>query len=146
MLKIYLDNCCYSRPFDDLTITKNALEAKAIEDIFAKLINKEITIYNSRAIEYELYRISDGSKKNKVEDFYNSLYLEYIEHSEEIETRVDELENQNIRYMDAYHIAYSEKANVDYLITTDKQMLNSGKKADTKIKIVNPIEFIMEVE
>jgi hypothetical protein len=29
MLKIYLDNCCYNRPFDDLTIERNRLEAEA---------------------------------------------------------------------------------------------------------------------
>ena len=28
-LKIYLDNCCYNRPFDDFTIGKNGLEAHA---------------------------------------------------------------------------------------------------------------------
>jgi hypothetical protein len=29
MLKIYLDNCCYNRPFDDLTIGSNGTEATA---------------------------------------------------------------------------------------------------------------------
>ena len=35
------------------------------------------------------------------------------------------------------------KANVDYLITTDKQMMRAGRKSDTKIKIINPIELIV---
>jgi predicted nucleic acid-binding protein len=143
VLKIYLDNCCYNRPFDDLTNEKNALEAKAIEDIISKTVDKKVKIYNSAAIEYELSGISEGNKKNQVEDLYDLLDLEYVEHSQEIENRVDELEKQNVRHMDAYHIAYSEKANVDYLITTDKQMLNAGKKSDAKIKIINPVELIM---
>jgi hypothetical protein len=29
LLKIYLDNCCYGRPFDDLSQNKINLEAKA---------------------------------------------------------------------------------------------------------------------
>ena len=95
------------------------------------------------AVEYELYAISEGKKKGQVEDLYDTLDLEYIEYSPELESRVDELINQNVRQMDAYHIAYSEKADVDYLITTDRQMLNSGKKSDTKIKIINPVELIM---
>jgi predicted nucleic acid-binding protein len=142
MLKIYLDNCCYSRPFDDLTNQKNALEAKAVEDIIVRARERAVELYNSAAVDYELYKISEENKKNQVEDLYNLLDLEYVEHSQEIETRVDELEKQNVHHMDAYHIAYSEKANVDYLITTDKQMLTAGKKSDTKIKIINPIEFI----
>ena len=32
MLKLYLDNCCYSRPFDDLTQEKNNLESQAIKN------------------------------------------------------------------------------------------------------------------
>ena len=30
MIKIYLDNCCYNRPFDDLSQEKNYMEASAI--------------------------------------------------------------------------------------------------------------------
>ena len=143
MLKIYLDNCCYNRPFDDLTNEKNALEAKAIEDILVRAANKEVTLYSSAAVDYELYSIGEGNKKNQVKNLYNLLDLEYIQHSESIEKRVDELEKQNIHHMDAYHIAYSEEGKVDYLITTDRQMLNSGRKSDTKIKIINPIEIII---
>ena len=53
------------------------------------------------------------------------------------------MEKQGFHHIDAYHIAYAEKAKVDYLITTDKQMLNAGKKSDAKIKIMNPAELIM---
>lgn len=31
MLKLYLDNCCYNRPFDNLEQEKINLEANAIE-------------------------------------------------------------------------------------------------------------------
>ena len=41
MLKIYLDNCCYNRPFDDLTQEKISLESKAVENIFSKHIQKK---------------------------------------------------------------------------------------------------------
>jgi len=143
MLKIYLDNCCYNRPFDDLRQEKISMEAKAIEDIIAKAENGYVQIYNSPAVDYELYRISEGSKKRQVEDLYESINLKYIKHSEEIEKRVDELEKQNVHHMDAYHIAYAEKINVDYLVTTDRQMTSLGRKSDAKIKIINPVEFIM---
>ena len=66
MLKIYLDNCCYNRPFDDLTNEKNALEAKAMEVIISMSTNKEIKIYNSAIVEYELHSIAEGNKKTKL--------------------------------------------------------------------------------
>ena len=47
--------------------------------------------------------------------------------------------------MDAYHIAYAESKNMDYFITVDKQLISSSKRANLKVKVINPIEFIMEV-
>ena len=29
MIKIYFDNCCYNRQFDDFSVVKNGLEANA---------------------------------------------------------------------------------------------------------------------
>ena len=145
MLKIYLDNCCYNRPFDDLTQEKINLEASAIETIFRKHIDKEVKIYKSRAIDYEITKISDGDKKRKVEDLYDGLELENISYTYNLDTRVEELEKANIHFMDAYHVAYAESKELDYFITVDKQLINASKKLNLKIKILNPIEFIMEV-
>ncbi len=107
--------------------------------------NNKIIIYKSRAIDYEISRISDGDKRRQVEDLYDGLELENIAYTYELDKRVEELEKYNIHYMDAYHIAYAESKEVDYFITVDKQLINASKKANLKIKIINPIEFIMEV-
>ena len=47
--------------------------------------------------------------------------------------------------MDAYHIAYAEINKLDYFITVDKQLLNASNRANLNLKVINPIEFIMEV-
>lgn len=108
-------------------------------------VNNKITIYKSRAIDYEISRISDGDKRRQVEDLYDGLELENIPYTYELDKRVEELEKYNIYYMDAYHIAYAESKEVDYFITVDKQLINASKKVNLKIKVINPIEFIMEV-
>ena len=41
-------------------------------------LNKQIKIYSSRAIDYEIENISDGNKKRQVEDLYDALELEKI--------------------------------------------------------------------
>ena len=43
--------------------------------------------------------------------------------------------------MDAYHIAYAEKENIEYFITVNKILINKAKKIKTKIKVINPIDF-----
>lgn len=108
-------------------------------------VNNKITIYKSRAIDYEISRISDGDKRRQIEDLYDGLELENIPYTYELDKRVEELEKYNIHYMDAYHIAYAESKEVDYFITVDKQLINASKKVNLKIKVINPIEFIMEV-
>lgn len=47
--------------------------------------------------------------------------------------------------MDAYHIAYAESKNIDYFVTVDRQLINASKKANLNLKVVNPVEFVMEV-
>lgn len=145
MLKIYLDNCCYNRPFDDLTQEKISLEAKAIETILGKHIKKELEIHKSMAIDFEISKIRDSNKRRQVEDLYDAMNLKDIEYTQKIKERAIDLKTYNIKDMDALHIAFAESINADYMITTDKLLINASKRAELKTKIVNPIEFIMEV-
>ncbi len=145
MLKLYLDNCCYNRPFDDLKQEKICLEATAVEDILKLSINQKLLLYKSIAIDFELSRISDGNKKRQVEDLYDAMNLIDIPYNDTIKIRATELRKYNIKDMDALHIAFAESANVDYMVTTDRLLLNAAKRADLMVKVINPVEFIMEV-
>ena len=59
--------------------------------------------------------------------------------------RAYEIRKYNIKDMDSLHIAYAESFNIDYFITTDKLLINASKRAGLKMKVINPIEFVMEV-
>ena len=145
MLKLYLDNCCYNRLFDDLEQEKINLEANAIENIFRKHINKEVEIYKSMAIDFEISKIKSDNKRRQVEDLYDAMELTEIDYSEEIKKRAIELRQYNIKDMDSLHLAFAESKDVDYFITADRLLINASKRANLKIKVINPIEFIMEV-
>lgn len=145
MLKLYLDNCCYNRPFDDLEQEKINLEANAIENIFRKHINKEVEIYKSMAIDFEISKIKSDNKRRQVEDLYDAMELIEIDYSEEIKQIAIELRQYNIKDMDSLQLAFAESNDIDYFITTDRLLINASKRANLKIKVINPIEFIMEV-
>jgi len=144
--KIYLDNCCYGRLFDDLTQTKIYLEAKAIESILSMYEKNELEIYTSETVNFEISNITDLVKKRQIEDLYDMLVLKNIEFDDNIKIRAVELRKHNIKDMDATHIAFAESAEVEYFITTDKFLLNVSKRVSLKIKVIDPIEFIMEVD
>ncbi len=145
MLKLYLDNCCYSRPFDDLRQEKNNLEAQAIKVIIDKYCNNEFEIYTSDALVFEMKNIKDQIKRAKVLEVYNKLDLINIQFSDKIIERVTEIRQYNIKDMDSLHIAYAESLNIDYLITTDRLLINASRRANLNVKVINPINFIMEV-
>ncbi len=145
MLKLYLDNCCYSRPFDDLRQEKNNLEAQAIKVIIDKYCKDEFEIYTSDALVLEMNNIKDQIKRAKVLEVYNKLNLTNIKFSEKIKQRAIELRQYNIKDMDSLHLAFAESKDVDYFITTDRLLINASKRENLKIKVINPINFIMEV-
>ena len=145
MLKLYLDTCCYNRPFDDLEQEKINLEANAIENIFRKHINKEVEIYKSMVIDFEISKIKLDNKRRQVEDLYDAMELSQITYTPEIKQRALELKQFNIKDMDALNLSFAESADIDYFITTDRLLINASKRANLRIKVINPIEFIMEV-
>ena len=89
--------------------------------------------------------IKDVIKRAKVLEIYNKLNLTSIEFSDKIMERAYEIKKYNIKDMDALHIAYAESINIDYLITTDRLLINASNRATLKTKVMNPIDFIMEV-
>ena len=145
MIKLYLDNCCYNRPFDDLSQEKISLEASAIEFILREHLKNELKIYKSLAIDFEISKIKDGNKKKQVENLYDSLNLLNVEYTNEIRKRAVDLRQYNIKDMDALHIAFAESAKVDYMITTDRILINASKRVELTTKLLNPVNFVMEV-
>ncbi len=54
-----------------------------------------------------------------------------------------EIMETGVKYKDACHVASAIIAECDYLISTDKRLL---KYKSDKIRLVNPIEFVGEME
>ena len=97
------------------------------------------------AIDFEISKIKDLNKKRQIEDLLYSMSLKDIEYNQSIRERAIGLKKYNIKDMDALHIAFAESIKIDYIITTDKLLINAIKKEELNIKVINPIEFIMEV-
>ena len=140
-LKVYLDNCCYNRPFDDLTVGKNALEA------MAKMFIQALIKYNSVSLCYSfmtLYEINDSpleENKRHIQNFIVTNVAVYISKAryDEIEKLTNGIMLTGIKQKDDTHLACSIFAGCDYFITVDKGVL---KYKSDKIETVNLIEFV----
>ena len=143
-LRLYLDCCCYYRIFDDLSHPKIRHECEAILTILNKRENGEWEIFSSDVLDDEIFRASCPIKKLKILSLYKS--TAHIEINNEIVERAEELqENYGIKPFDALHLSSAEHGEADILLTTDRKFINRALASDTKIKILNPLMWLMEV-
>ena len=72
---IYLDNCCYNRPFDDQTQERIHLESEAILMILQRRQAGIYRVVGSNILELEMERMHDAAKKQKVKELYKAADL-----------------------------------------------------------------------
>ena len=53
-MRVYLDNCCYNRPYDDQSYMRIHLETQAKLYIQEMIKEKKIELVNSYMLEYEI--------------------------------------------------------------------------------------------
>jgi len=145
-MKLYLDSCCYNRPYDAQTQEKIHMEGEAVLAIINKSKQAGDEIAGSPALDLEIEQINDIEKKEKVKYFYDQTITAEIKYSTAILKRVRELSEQtSIRTLDGFHLAFAENANVDILLTTDNKFEKTVSKLNLKLKVINPLKYLMEV-
>jgi len=144
-MKLYLDNCCYNRPFDDQSQDRIRLESTAVLSIVKRARAGKETIVGSAVLSLEMLKLSDEEKKQKVQVLYG-IAGNSIPFSAEIEKRAETIISAtSIRSFDALHIASAEKSGADYLLTTDDKLEKACMKITLTIKVINPLKYITEV-
>lgn len=144
-MTIYLDNCCYNRPFDDQTQERIHLESEVILAVLKMGQMKRAVIVGSEILELEMNRMQDENKKRKVLDLYRVANM-HILYTERIKKRsADIMSVSKIHTFDSLHIAAAEEANADVLLTTDDKFEKMAEKLELKTRVVNPLKFAWEV-
>lgn len=144
-MKVYLDLCVYNRPFDDQGQPRIVVETVEFMFLLEKAINKQITVINSFALEYENSKSPLIDRRDKIEDLLK-IASRYVKYSEKLENRAKEIEKKGFMAMDALHIACAEAAKSDFFITCDDLLLRKGEanKDKVKVRIIGLMEFISE--
>jgi predicted nucleic acid-binding protein len=143
-VKIYMDNCCLNRPFDDLSADDVRLEAEAVVAIIANCESSKWELCGSDVLIDEIDRIPNPVKKRQVQMLSNSS-RSFIEFTIEILARGKSLERFGIKSYDALHIASAEAGGADVLLTTDRKLVKAAARSDTKVDVKNPLVWITEV-
>lgn len=144
-MRIYLDMCCYNRPYDDQSQLKEMMEAQSKLYIQMLVRQGHIELTGSYVLDYECDNNPFEMRRNAIEEFLEEHMTHYVgaERTEDLEKKAEEIMNTGVKEMDAYHVASAILAKCDYFITTDKRLL---KYQTDEVRMVTPITFITETE
>ena len=144
-MRIYLDNCCYNRPYDDQSQMRIHLETQAKLHIQDMIRRNQIELVTSYVLDFENSNNRSIQKKMAIEKFMNDYATWYVSNKNEksIEKIVVLIMSTGVKEKDAYHVACAIMAECDYFVTTDDRLL---KYKSEKIELVTPGELIRRME
>jgi len=143
-LKLYLDNCCFNRPYDDQQQIRIHLESLAKLHIQQSIAKETYDFVWSFVLEYENSKNPFPLRRETIGRFsYRS--AQYVDESEAdvIASLAHPVAATGIKEKDALHVACAIFSSCDYLLTTDDRLL---KYTSDEIKIINPLQFVIEME
>lgn len=139
--RVYLDNCCWGRLFDDLDNEIVRHEAESVSDVQARIRAGRIELAWSFILDYEVAGNPEERKKRVVFSWKHFAVVNVGIDGEAFRLG-GRIEQFGLRSMDALHIACAMMAKCDYFLTTDRKILN--KRIDG-ITVLNPVNFMQEV-
>lgn len=144
-MKVYLDNCCYNRPYDDQSQLRISLEAQAKIKIQDMIKEKEIELASSYVLLYENSKNPHELRQNTIREFVKDNVSTFIDinRADKVKVIADEIIATGVKTVDAHHVACSILSESDYFLTTDDRLL---KYKTDRIRLVDPTEFIREWE
>lgn len=144
-MRVYLDMCCYNRPYDDQSQIKVSLETQAKLHIQDQIQKDRLELVASYILRYECGQNPYEMRRKAIMQFVDTHTAAYVglERKEKIESMAAEIMDTGIKFKDACHLASAIYAQCSYFISTDKRLL---KYQTDQIRLVTPIEFVAETE
>lgn len=131
---VYLDICCFKRPFDDATLERIRREAEAVAAILDAAEAGAVRLVRSPAHDFE-------NDRNPREDrrLATLLWLEAagtrVPAGREAFERARELEALGFSALDALHLACAEKSAAKWFVTTDDRLLRRARTHRERLRI-----------
>ena len=137
-LKVYLDNCCFNRPYDNQNNLLVFLETEAKLFIQDLIHSEKLMLIWSFVLDYENNANPFDERKRSI-TAWKRLSTVDCDLCDEIADNAGDLMKIGLRQKDASHIACAIYAGADFFITTDKKILNKPVQG---INLINPIDFV----
>lgn len=144
IMRLYLDNCAFNRPFDDQSRIRIRLEAEAKLYIQERIQEGKAELVWSYILDIENDQNPFEEKRSAIEK-WKKLAVVDIEETETLKKRADSIVAYGVKAKDALHVSAAIEGNADFFITTDDRLLKKLSGV-AKIQAVNPIDTVGEID
>jgi predicted nucleic acid-binding protein len=140
-MKVYLDNCCFNRPFDDQKQLRIRLETQAKLAIQEMIKNEVLQLAWSFMMDYENSKNTNNSRQFEINKWAN-IAIEYNIGDDNVLGTAKDFQNIGIKKKDSLHLGCAVDSKCEYFITTDDGILKKSNVVKL-ISIINPVDFII---
>ena len=142
-IRIYMDTCCFNRPFDNQSQPVVYDEAQAVLKIQDGIIEGRYDLVWSYVLDAEVFRISDREKKNDILIWGDIASYTIKRRTAKVSSLMQKFQTMGVKFFDAAHIACAVDLYCDYFITTDHKLLITPVH---EIQILDPVLFVKNFE
>ncbi|MDF3821871.1 PIN domain-containing protein [Leptospira vanthielii] len=142
--RVYLDNCCFNRPYDNQDDIKIKIESLAKLFVQDAIKNKQIELIWSYILKFENDQNPYLDKQIAIEK-WEELSVTRVVENDEILKNAESISSLGLKSLDALHIACAISEKCDYFLTTDRGILKKSELINSII-LINPIEFVSILE
>ena len=146
-MRLYLDACCYNRPFDDQSQPRVRLESEAVLAILAQAQTANCHLLTSVVLDQEIARTPDAARRAHVQRLLALAHERLPRLTSREVHRAQALQRAgNFRSLDALHLAAAETLAADVLLTTDDRLLSAARRVGAAggqiITVDNPLRWL----
>ncbi|MHB1174931.1 MAG: hypothetical protein ACYCZJ_07390 [Sulfuriferula sp.] len=139
-MRIYLDICCFNRPFDDQSDLIVRLQTEAKLHVQEMVRQGALDLVWSAIMDIENSANPDLNRKVTIAD-WQQIGVVDMSVNELVEQKAITLSKIGVKPMDALHVACAIEARAEYFLTTDNALLRKMAKQDS-IRVVDPVDFV----
>ena len=143
---VYLDVCCFKRPFDDAAVERVRKEAEAVAAILDAVRAGAFVLVRSPAHDFE-------NERNPREDrrLATRLWLDAatasVTATVAVAARARELAVLGFGALDALHLACAEQSAARWFVTTDDRLLKraTAERERLQVEVIRPDQIPIEM-
>jgi predicted nucleic acid-binding protein len=142
-VRVYLDNCCFNRPFDDQRQTRVRLETEAKLAIQERIRNGALELAWSYVLDFENAANPFAERRSTIGGWRRYATMDN-EETVTILQRATILARRGLKAKDALHISCAIAGECTYFITTDDDILKRRQDVHD-ITVIDPTAFVREM-